>query len=297
MLVYDMTSSTSFTRLLKWYSDLIELFAKTAKPIPILIVANKIDLFQSSIVQKALSNRDDVKPETTARPATSQPRRRNVMGFTGEYYGQHFHYEYQICSPEEMEQGVHGPMYQIPTESADHSLTKRSGNKKAMTKRHVEISSYLVNRDNWTTDGSYLDSLLHSEDGSHPDRELVLLWCARNGLQMVEMSAATGEGVNEAIEALVALALHTQHNQLQESQVPPSMTTATPPEVLPTTEQLAGTVEVFPADRTLQARTKASEIALYTLERPNKELDLHQRYAKKDNNCFSLIPSFRHCLK
>jgi small GTP-binding protein len=263
MLVYDMTSSTSFTRLLKWYGDLMELFTKTAKPLPILIVANKLDLFQAD------------KPG--ARHPPRKVPQRNVMGLSGDYYGQNFHYEYQISSSENQKDN--------DTASLSTDKSDNSGGKPGIkaTKRHMEISSYLVNRDNWTTDGSYLDSLLHSEDGSLPDREMVLLWCMRNGLNMVEISAATGEGVNEAIEALVTLALEEQTKIQAETVTQPSPTSE-----ISTTATTA--VDCSSAEG-------AGAMAVYASGRPNEELDLQRRYAKQDNNCFWFIPSFRHCLK
>jgi small GTP-binding protein len=261
MLVYDMTSSTSFTRLLKWYGDLMELFTKTAKPLPILIVANKLDLFQAD------------KPG--ARHPPRKVPQRNVMGLSGDYYGQNFHYEYQISSAENLKDNETAS---LSTDKSENSASK-PGTK--ATKRHMEISSYLVNRDNWTTDGSYLDSLLHSEDGSLPDREMVLLWCMRNGLNMVEISAATGEGVNDAIDALVTLALEEQTKIEAESVAQP-----------PTSEIRTTAI----ADNRSSADGAAAS-ALFASGRPNEELDLQRRYAKQDNNCFWFIPSFRHCLK
>jgi small GTP-binding protein len=261
MLVYDMTSSTSFTRLLKWYGDLMELFTKTAKPLPILIVANKLDLFQAD------------KPG--ARHPPRKVPQRKVMGLSGDYYGQNFHYEYQISSAENLKDT---DTASLSTDKSENSVGKPGAK---ATKRHMEISSYLVNRDNWTTDGSYLDSLLHSEDGSLPDREMVLLWCMRNGLNMVEISAATGEGVNEAIEALVTLALEEQTKRQAESVAQP-----------PTSEISTTTI----ADDRSRADGAVAR-ARFASGRPNEELDLQRRYAKQDNNCFWFIPSFRHCLK
>jgi small GTP-binding protein len=262
MLVYDMTSSTSFTRLLKWYGDLMELFTKTAKPLPILIVANKLDLFQAD------------KPG--ARHPPRKVSQRNVMGLSGDYYGQNFHYEYQISSSETQKDN---DTASLSTDKSEISSGKHGAK---VTKRHMEISSYLVNRDNWTTDGSYLDSLLHSEEGSLPDREMVLLWCMRNGLNMVEISAATGEGVNEAIEALVTLALEEQ-TKIQAETVAQSP---------PTSETSTTTTAV---DR--RSADGAAAGVYYASGRPNEELDLQRRYAKQDNNCFWFIPSFRHCLR
>jgi small GTP-binding protein len=209
MLVYDMTSSTSFTRLLKWYGDLMELFAKTGKAWPILIVANKLDLYQTSLTLTQREHSvptDDAVP--TLRPIVTQ---RDVLGLHGiDYYGKNFQYEYQICLADENESDKSGRnSHSILNHSSSSVGGNNPGHRRGRTnKRRMEISTYLVrNRDNWTTDGSYLESLLQSEDGSHPDRDMVMLWCMRNRLRLVEVSAATGEGVNEAVEALIALAL------------------------------------------------------------------------------------------
>lgn len=189
MLVYDCTASTSFTRLLKWYADLQQLWSKNNTKLPILVVSNKIDLFEktknTNVVPKRVPQRD-------------------VLGLRQGYYGDSFVYEYSVSPPNEQEK---------KQEKNDDRPSKY--NKDKNNKRRMEISSYLVNRENWTSDGSYLESLLHSEDGSHPDREMVLVWCMRNALKFVECSAATGAGVNEAIHQLVELAL--QHTQPKEA--------------------------------------------------------------------------------
>ena len=222
MLVYDMTSSTSFTRLLKWYGDLMEMFTKIERTLPILIVANKLDLYQSNLTRGHPPN-----DEALLRPFVTQ---RDVLGLHGiEYYGKNFQYEYQICQADEHEldesnRNGHGSVQNSnkPPVGANGAGHRR----RRANKRRMEISTYLVNRDNWTTDGSYLESLLQSEDGSHPDRDMVLLWCLRNRLRLVEVSAATGEGVNEAVEALIALAMdHSEE------------ATAASPETKPTSRQ------------------------------------------------------------
>jgi small GTP-binding protein len=223
MLVYDMTSSTSFTRLLKWYGDLMELFAKTGKAWPILIVANKLDLYQTNLTLTQKENSlptDDAIP--TLRPVVTQ---RDVLGLHGkDYYGKNFQYEYQICLADEKESDESD---RNGHSSASHSTSSLGGNNPVhrrghTNKRRMEISTYLVrNRDNWTTDGSYLESLLQSEDGSHPDRDMVMLWCIRNRLRLVEVSAATGEGVNEAVEALIALALEPTEDAAPAPMPPP----------------------------------------------------------------------------
>ena len=263
MLLYDMTSSTSFTRLLKWYSDLMKLFANTGKRLPILVVANKLDLFQVD------------KPG--ARHPPCRVPQRDVLRLPKNYSGSEYHYEYSVCPNTSSSNNIH-------VGYSSHSFRATNQNQisdavsggnssqpvsaKASRRGRSEISSYLVNRENWTTDGSYLESLLHSEDASHPDREMVLLWCLRNELALYEVSAATGEGVNEAMEALVTLALEALKDKTEE-------TTAT------TTATTASTTD-----------------ADYSSSRRNQELDLHKRYARKDETCcYCCRPSalFRNC--
>lgn len=187
MLVYDMTSSTSFTRLLRWYADLLELFQRSAPKKPILLVANKLDLYQNVFLN----------PHT--RPIAQVPQR-DVLGLSGKFHGKDFQYEYSV-SPNSVA-------------SDDIATTTNANNNAAAPKRHAEISSYfLANRDNWTSDCSYLESLITAEDGSHPDRDMVLLWCLRNSVKLYEVSAATGDGVTEAFQALVALAAEANPNQ------------------------------------------------------------------------------------
>jgi small GTP-binding protein len=252
MLVYDMTSSTSFTRLLKWYGDLIELFTKTKKSIPILIVANKLDLYN-----QGMNCKDQRNGAQMGRPVVAQ---RNVLGLHDiDYYGKNFRYEYQIVPTNDKEVAASAVSISSSNDvsttngsTIDDPLLSSKG-----TKRRMEISSYLVNRDNWTTDGSYLESLLHSEDGSHPDRDMVLLWCMRNRLQLVEISAATGEGVHKAVEALIILALEN-------------------------------------ASTASNAET-SSMMKIQNENRINDELDLHRRYSNKNKNCCFIFPSFRCC--
>jgi len=260
MLVYDMTSSTSFTRLLKWYADLMELFAKTGMRLPILIVANKLDLFQAD------------KPG--ARHPPRRVEQREVLGLPKDYCGNDFRYEYSISTAATSTADVNNAASNNNNQASNGAGTspqkqqqqQQSKKKFISSRKRSEISSYLVTRDNWTSDGSYLESLLHSEDGSHPDREMVLLWCMRNGLEFYEVSAATGEGVNEAMKALVSLAL-------ESSPPPPSL--------------------LLPAKN----GEKSSAGAGPSRSRRNQELDLQQRYAPKEDNCFLVLQPFRNCMK
>ncbi|KAL7561218.1 hypothetical protein ACA910_004140 [Epithemia clementina (nom. ined.)] len=180
MLVYDMTSSTSFTQLLRWYADVLEIRKKNC--FPVLIVGNKRDLFVAN-QQRATTL---VHPRRVAQ--------RNVMGLGRDFRGRDFRYEYRVSTP-------------IQSSKTKHRLSKQDVLAAHGTTEH---SFFLANRENWTTDNSYLDSLLNSEDASHPSVDMVLLWCMRNGLQHMEVSAATGEGVDQAIESILRLALQAR---------------------------------------------------------------------------------------
>jgi hypothetical protein len=59
--------------------------------------------------------------------------------------------------------------------------------------------------DTWTTDQMYVDSVLNTEDISHPDRDMVLLWCMRNGLTHMEVSALDGAYNNVDISVRILL--------------------------------------------------------------------------------------------
>jgi len=266
MLLYDMTSSTSFTRLLKWYADLMELFAKTGKRLPILVVANKLDLFQENT--------------PGARHPPQRVPQREVLGLPRDYCGNDFQYEYSVCTMSNNNNNIQvGSGSQSRLTPNNHQnmgsdAASRPSNRKDQfsSRRRSEISSYLVNRENWTTDGSYLESLLHSEENSHPDREMVLLWCLRNELALYEVSAATGEGVDEAMEAMVTLALEASLSQ---------------------DEAAAMTVDPSAGAEGNGSKTNNNR-------RSNQELDLHKRYAPKDETCcwwFSPPTLFRNCAK
>jgi small GTP-binding protein len=233
MLVYDATSSTSFTQLLRWHSDLMERMKKLDKskrhrPFPVLIVANKMDIIEQ---RKAHTpQRRKVVPQ------------RDVLGLHGDFKGKQIRYEYRACPP------------------LDENNRSKS--------RRYEISTYLATGNTWTTDGSYLNSVLNTEDRSHPDGEMVVLWCLRNGLKHIEVSALTGNGIDGAITALVELALESRNERyLQEKQSPE-------PEKKPVVE---------------------NSIPAFDYQK-NKELDLHQRYAPKKERCFLFRP-FHHCCK
>eukprot|EP00544_Gedaniella_sp_CCMP2646_P004376 CAMPEP_0202493644 /NCGR_PEP_ID=MMETSP1361-20130828/9910_1 /ASSEMBLY_ACC=CAM_ASM_000849 /TAXON_ID=210615 /ORGANISM="Staurosira complex sp., Strain CCMP2646" /LENGTH=328 /DNA_ID=CAMNT_0049123985 /DNA_START=99 /DNA_END=1085 /DNA_ORIENTATION=- len=216
MLVYDATSSTSFTQLLKWHSDLMRRMKQLQiDTIPILIVANKMDILKR-----------DFEPQ---RRRKSGPRRR-VMGLE-DFKGKDMPYEYRASPP-----------------SASTETSTANG-------RRVEISTYMATGDTWTTDQMYVDSVLNTEDISHPDRDMVLLWCMRNGLTHMEVSALDGTGIDAAMECLVSLALEAKQ----------------------------------------EPASKPSPAGMNGGFHSNKPLDLHQRYSSSDDKCKCWHPIRRFC--
>jgi small GTP-binding protein len=134
MLVYDMTNSTSFTQLLGWYADLMEMKHKMkeiGRVLPIMIVANKLDIYQS----------DKDRRDAPHYPQHDIDEQRDVLGLRGDFRGNDFRYEYRVSHV---------------NVNAQTELKKSGSNS---SNNRMEISSFLANRENWTTDGSYLDSV------------------------------------------------------------------------------------------------------------------------------------------
>lgn len=213
MLVYDATSSTSFTQLLRWHSELMERLRNLEKFSAVLIVGNKIDV----ITERRRKNQ---RPE---RHSQLVPQR-DVLGLNGNFKGKDSHYEYRV------------------------NLSKDVSKSQARDLK----GSYLATYGEWTTDGSYLDSVLNSEARSHPDQDMVLLWCMRNGLMHIEASALDGTGLDNVMESLALLGLHNKE-QIAESNI-----------------------------------TQSTNYETLSLQ-INEELDLQRRYASKENICFSLL--------
>jgi GTPase SAR1 family protein len=192
ILVYDVSSSTSFTHVLKWHSELMERIRRMeasgerSKPLPIVIVGNKIDIFQERDTQKELRKREVVK-------------QRDVLGVAGKKFrGQDYRYEYSASMPytasfsasASASRGMNSlGISTTSTAGADNAATTttivpsvRNGNDTSHRNR-FEISTYMgtSNQTNYLEAilnnevyrGSYLDSLLSSEDNSHPDKDMV----------------------------------------------------------------------------------------------------------------------------
>lgn len=100
--------------------------------------------------------------------------------------------------------------------------------------------------------------------------DMVKLWCMRNGLGHVEASAATGEGIEQAFEDLIRLALSPKEKEEEE---PAAQKEATQSQVEQQQQQQQQPIPLEPAP------------AAPVVWRYNKELDLQQRYASKEERC------------
>ena len=95
----------------------------------------------------------------------------------------------------------------------------------------------------------------------------------RNGLKHFEVSAATGQGVDTAIDALVELALESRNKDTTRN----------------------GNINGNAINGNSIATPTASDApanGIYSYQR-NQKLDLHQRYAPKEDPCFFLRPFIR----
>lgn len=269
LLVYDITSSTSFTHVLKWHADLVERIRRLeatgerTRPFPVLIVANKMDI---------------LKQETRQFRQQAVVAQRDVMGLAGRAFrGKDYRYEYS-ASPL-------SPSYKSSSSSSSKNLSKKM--RRRDPRNRFEISTYMGTGDqtsyleavlNNQVRGSYLESLLISEDGSHPDKEMVVLWCMRNGLKHMEVSALDGTCYCKRLHRFVRIDPHyfkllgTGIDELIRELVKVALESANYAEKVPS------------------ADSKKME----ELQR-NDELDLHRRYAPKETG-FLRLP-FQGCFK
>jgi GTPase SAR1 family protein len=210
MLVYDMTSSTSFTQLRLWHAHWRK---KASTDVPILIVGNKRDLIPPMTMhQKPYNNRSKSKqkhankkqqqlqPPKTSSSSSSRSKGaassttthntttttimtipevppRDVMGLEGSFRGNDFRYEYRV------HHDVAGATTATTaTSSSSNTPTRQQQQQQQQQRRQRrnhkhEISTFQSTAGSyWTEDGTYLDSLLSTEDGSNPDRDMVKLW-------------------------------------------------------------------------------------------------------------------------
>mmetsp|Transcript_19191 Transcript_19191/g.30922 ORF Transcript_19191/g.30922 Transcript_19191/m.30922 type:complete len:385 (+) Transcript_19191:195-1349(+) len=249
VLMYDASSSTSFTHVLKWHSELterlrrMEASGERLRSLPILIVGNKIDIFEERHTQKQLRKKEVV-------------HQRDVLGLNSNFRGNDYRYEYTVSRPSTIASST--LLSQSPS-SADKNAdnTKKDGKGPNNSHRNrFELSTYMGTKTNYVESvlnhemyrGFYLDSLLSSEDKSFPDKDMVLLWCMRNGLRHMDVSAKSGTGIDDLVQELIRITLE---QQLVDNEL------------------------------------RGSNSNICVMER-NDELDLQKRYAPKSKSCFPL---------
>lgn len=249
ILVYDITSSTSFTHVLKWYEDLmtrirrLELSGERTRPFPVVIVGNKIDIMRQR----------DTHP---SRQQVVVPQR-DVLGMTRRSFrGKDLHYEYTASAPPSSEDSLSTPPGKQRNDRHRFELSTYMG-----TGEKTNYLQAILN--NEVQIGSYLESLLSTEDGSHPDKDMVLLWCMRNGLKHMEVSALDGTGIDEMMSEVIEMAMEAR---------------------------------VSTATKRSKEHMDADSAAFTALVKRNDELDLHRRYAPRAQSCFRLFP-FQVCCK
>jgi GTPase SAR1 family protein len=250
VLVYDVSSSTSFTHVLKWHSELMERLQRMKengeriRPLPILIVGNKIDIFEERVTEKELRKIQVVK-------------QRSVLGLHNQFRGIDYRYEYTTNQPSTIPLSSSASVASSNTKS--HTRNKTKTHQPTSSRNRFELSTYMGTKTSYLESilnnevyrGSYLDSLLSSEDKSHPDKDMVLLWCMRNGLTHMDVSAKRGIGINELMQQLIKMAMEEKNTD---------------------------------RDRLHQVSSSGKISALHR----NDELDLHRRYAPKSRSCFQL---------
>mmetsp|Transcript_42066 Transcript_42066/g.127598 ORF Transcript_42066/g.127598 Transcript_42066/m.127598 type:complete len:471 (-) Transcript_42066:1209-2621(-) len=251
MLCYDATSSRSFTQLIRWHSELTERMSRFSggedkddfgiagrggtRPrgvrFPILVVANKVDRLKTTGSVAARSIRPRVVPQ------------RDVMGLGGQFRGKDHRYEYSVSGS--------------PSSSDLPSMKKNRKGRPVGQRQHNRLS-YALTDTTWTTEKDYLTSVIKSEDVSFPDRDMVILWCRRNGLGHVEVSALDGTGIEAAIDAVIMLGLESLNER-----------------------------------RKILAKREENAWKCHMTRR--ESLDLHKRYAPKEQTgcCWRLLPCFK----
>ena len=139
-----------------WYADVLEI--RKQNWFPVLIVGNKRDLFVANL-QRA----------TTLVHHSRRVPQRNVMGLKS-FCGQDFRYEYKVDpgNHHAFRSNHHNHNHHSSTSSTTPTTTTTSTHSDTTARSTTENSFFLANRENWTTDNSYLDSLLNSEDASDP---------------------------------------------------------------------------------------------------------------------------------
>ena len=190
MFVYDATSSMSFLHLMQWHSEWmakikhweeeacngIDDSRKQRRSIPFIVVATKIDVLEQQNMR------------------TENPSARSIMGFD-RYAGQDHLYEYAA---------------EAATDD-DQSTLEEPSCLIADNPNHVGRLTYSLKETLWSRDAAYLDTLARIDDDLPANRQMIMVWCQRNGIPHVEASALDGRGVDEAMDLLIRISAEEKH--------------------------------------------------------------------------------------
>ena len=243
ILVYDATSSRSFTQLLRWYAELTDRMKDREQRgdvngrFPVIVVANKLDIIR---------NDEDDKNQPMRRRKVPQ---RDIMNLTNGFKGKDHRYEYTV--------------------SSSPKTRSRADKELLLDGRKQSSLSYGLTDANWTTDNSYLNNIIKSEDGSFPDRDMVILWCMKNGLQHVEVSALDGDGIGDAVQTMVTLAMEAKNERKRKERLQ---------------RQAADGADTF-LQEYWASRGYGDEDGVGASGAKGPALDLTARYTPKDDRC------------
>ncbi|KAG7337660.1 small GTP-binding domain protein [Nitzschia inconspicua] len=250
MLVYDVSSSTSFTHVLKWHAELLERFKRMKRSqsqrssIPMIIVGNKSDLMEERLekkrellLQKGQQLRhqyNDNNNNNVVQQQHSVVKQRNVLGVTN-YRGKDYRYEYTTTNTTTAPAASTSSLSKLNPNNNNNNnqdllLSSSNSSPSSPTHHRFELSTYMGTKtSNYLESilshqvyrGSYLDSVLSSEDKSHPDQDMVVLWCVRNNLPHVTVSAKKGHGIDQLMQLVIQLAMTEKRQQIQQQQQQP----------------------------------------------------------------------------
>ena len=192
-LVYDASSSTSFTHVLSWYYELIERTRRMKanherkRHLPIVIVGNKIDIIQDRENARRVRRQKEQLFQNRSKETVVQQR--DVLGLAGtNWRGRDYRYEYASSSskpPSRHNRGNNKRTNSKDSINDSNNDSNTKNNNEDGKENRLELLTYLGTNTNYLEAilsnevyrGSYLDSLLRSEDNSHPDKDMVQLWC------------------------------------------------------------------------------------------------------------------------
>ena len=181
------------------------------KRMPFIVVANKLDILESGDGSSEL--------QSSAGPN----KRRSVLGFRdGQYKGRELKYEYAAENTKISQQNSSSWLNQAEHHDNGTAATGASTPKAKRAETNYPPAkrlTYSLKETLWSTDTAYLNALQLTEDQLHCGRELILLWCKRNGIPHVEASALDGRGVDEAMEHLIQIGVDELGMRESEKQI------------------------------------------------------------------------------